>query len=158
MARSRDHCDTGDRPASSAGEGNRWRHLGQRGGSVHRVLRLENGSYTIEGLAALIAFFVLLVLVVQIAMLAVARTTVEASVDGAARRATFDPDAVAEIESHLRTEIEAAVPGADVVLVAVELTGHEIGVVASIRWRPPGPDLVPITMTVSRSRPVVVPP
>jgi hypothetical protein len=109
-------------------------------------------------LAALIAFFVLLVLVVQIAMLAVARTTVEASVDGAARRATFDPDAVAGIESHLRTEIEAAVPGADVVLVAVELTGDEIGVVASIRWRPPGPDLVPITMTVSRSRPVVIPP
>jgi hypothetical protein len=109
-------------------------------------------------LAALIAFFVLLVLVVQIAMLAVARTTVEASVDGAARRATVDPGAAIEIEERLRTEIGTAVPGADVLDVVVEQDGDEISVVASIRWRPPGPDVLPVRMTVSRSRPIVVPP
>lgn len=109
-------------------------------------------------MAALIAFFVLLVLVVQIAMLAVARTTVEASVDGAARRATIDPGASLEIEDRLRTEIATAVPGADVFDVVVEQNGDEIAVFASIRWRPPGPDLVPVRMTVSRTRPIVVPP
>lgn len=132
--------------------------MGQCLQPVRRLLRLETGSYTIEGLAALVAFFVLLVLVVQIAMLALARTTVEASVDGAARRATVNPGAAPEIEDRLRTEIETAVPGADVLGITVESSGDEVAVVASIRWRPPGPDLVPVRLTVSRSRPILVPP
>jgi hypothetical protein len=104
------------------------------------------------------AFFVLMLLVVQIGMLAVARTTVSAAIDGTARRAAMAPDRIPQLEDGLLEELRSSIPGIEVLAIGVERRRNVVTVAVDLRWRPPGPDLVPIVMTVERARMVVVPP
>jgi hypothetical protein len=103
-------------------------------------------------------FFILMLLIVQVGMLAVTRSTIETSVDAAARRAALAPERAPEIEARLRDEIDSLVQGAEIAELGVRISGAEVKVAVTLRWRPPGPDFIPINVRVSRMRSVVVPP
>lgn len=105
----------------------------------------------------MVVFFVVLVLVVQSGFLVVSRSLVGASVDAAVRRLATDPAAVA-IDERLAEEIAATVPGAVVESLESDRTDLVARVLVRYRWTPPGPDLVPITMTIERRQAVVVAP
>jgi len=103
-------------------------------------------------------FFILLVLVVQIGFGVASRSMVGASVDAAARRIAWGGDTLADEEDRLRTEVEAAVPGARLTSVDVDREDMTVTVLVEYEWLPPGPDLLPMTFAVARTRSVVVPP
>lgn len=103
-------------------------------------------------------FFVLLVLIVQISFLILARSAAATSLEAALRRAVvaeLDFDAV---QSGLERDVLAVVPGAED--VSVDVTGDEMSVEAAVtfRWVPPGPDLMPVTVSIKRSVARVVSP
>jgi hypothetical protein len=99
-----------------------------------------------------------MLLIVQLSMLAVARTTVSGLVDGAARRAAMDPATLDEIEASVAGQLRTAVAGIDVIDVDAAQDAARVTVSATYRWHAPGPDFIPIVMTVERSRMVAVPP
>ncbi|MGI9641899.1 MAG: hypothetical protein ACR2N9_03865 [Acidimicrobiia bacterium] len=103
-------------------------------------------------------FFLLLLVVVQLGFLVMSRSMVAASVDGAARRASVVGADVEAEQQRIRVEIERAIPGADVEIVEVAESAEEVSISVRYRWIPPGPDLVPVRLTVSASRTLVVPP
>ena len=105
----------------------------------------------------MVVFFVLLLLVVQSGFLVVSRSLVGASVDAAVRRLATDP-APAGIGERLVDEIAATVPGVVVESLESERTDLVARVTVRYRWTPPGPDLMPITMTIERRQAVVVTP
>ncbi|MEN8113628.1 MAG: hypothetical protein ABFS21_04520 [Actinomycetota bacterium] len=112
----------------------------------------------IESLAATAVVFLLIVIVTQVAFAVVARDTTEAAVSAAARRAGR-PGADLNVErARLTEELSRVVAGATDVTAVVESDGSRVSVRAGLRWMPPGPDLVPITIRASSSAPVVVPP
>lgn len=104
----------------------------------------------------MVVFFVLLLVIVQSGFLVVSRSLVGASVDAAVRRLAADPAAV--IEERLADEIVATVPGAIVESLESDWSDLVARVTVRYRWTPPGPDLVPITMTIERRHAVVVAP
>lgn len=103
-------------------------------------------------------FFTLLALIAQVAFLAVTRTTVAASVDGSVRRASIPSSDIGREIDRLDGELRRGVPGADVIARTIERAGGVVTVRVVFRWIPPGPDLVPLTMTIERSANVAVPP
>ena len=120
--------------------------------------RTDRGSTTIEGIVAMGVFFLLIALVVQLGFLVIARTAVGASLDAAARRsAVVDADPATQHQRILR-EIAAIAPGVDVVETTVVRTATFVTVTAVIDWTPPGPDLLPVRLSISRSHALVVPP
>lgn len=135
----------------------------QRRRPVRRLLRVaartgaQAGSTTVEGIAAMSIFFVLLALIVQIGFAVTARSMVAASVDGAARRAITSDDDRALLD-RLEAEVQRSVPGVEVADVSVERADNGVTVSVRYRWMPPGPDLLPIDVTVERYRKLVVPP
>lgn len=133
------------------------RHLGPT--SVRTGVRqIESGSTTIEGIVAMAVFFLLVAVVVQLGFLVIARTAVGASLDAAARRsAAVDTDTPAQRDRMLR-EITAVAPGIDVLETKVVRSSTEVTVTAVFDWTPPGPDLLPVRVSISRSHAVVVPP
>lgn len=135
----------------------------QRRRSVRRILRVaarteaQEGSTTVEGIAAMAVFFLLLAVIVQIGFAVTARSMVSASVDGAARRAATADDDGALI-GRLEAEVRRSVPGVEVADVSIERAEEGVTVSLRYQWRPPGPDLLPIEVTVERHRKLVVPP
>jgi Flp pilus assembly protein TadG len=124
-----------------------------------RVLLLrERGTIIIESLAAMAVFFMLLVIVVQLAFVLVAHQTLTAAVDAAARRAARPAADLAQIEDRLASELASVVPGAQTVEASVAATVGTVDVEASIVWAPPGPDLVPVTIRSRASVPRIIPP
>lgn len=103
-------------------------------------------------------FFLLLVIVVQLAFVVVAQATAGAAVDAAARRAARPAADLPQIERRLLTELGAVVPGAHSVEATVAIRDGTVEVEASIVWSPPGPDLVPVHIRSRASAPQVVPP
>jgi hypothetical protein len=103
-------------------------------------------------------FFLLLMLVVQIGFAVTARSMVAASVEAATRRLAWAPDnSVAEMD-RLTTEISATVPGADIVDTRIQADASNVTVEVRYRWLPPGPDLMPIEVVVTRTRTLAIPP
>ena len=102
-------------------------------------------------------FFLLLVVVVQIGFAVTARSMVAASVDGAARRAAVGGDD-AELVERLEAEVRRTVPGLELTSASVDRSDTTVTVEVRYRWLPPGPDLLPMDVTVARQRSVVVPP
>ena len=102
--------------------------------------------------------FLLLTLLAQAAFLVVARETASAAAEAAARAAARVGASTADQEATLLERISASVPGA--VDPRAEVRADEDWVVASVtfRWRPPGPDLLPVEVTVEATSPMVVPP
>lgn len=103
-------------------------------------------------------FFILLVLIVQIGFGVASRSMVGASVDATARRIAWGEGALTEEEARLRSEVEAAVPGARLTDVAVERGDVSVTVLVEYDWLPPGPDLLPLEFVVERTRAVAVAP
>jgi len=120
--------------------------------------RGDRGSTTIEGIVAMGVFFLLITLVVQLGFLVIARTAVGASLDAAARRsAAVDADPAIQRDRIVR-EIATIAPGVDVVETKVVRSTSLVTVTAVIEWSPPGPDLLPIRLSISRSHALAVPP
>ena len=125
---------------------------------IQRVLRLSDGSMTLEGIVAMGVFFLLIAVVVQLGFLVMARSAISASMEATAGRASLpDGDTRAE-ESRLGTEIHAGVPGIEVIATDVDRSAEEVTVRATFDWTPPGPDLIPVRFTLVRTHSSVVPP
>lgn len=113
---------------------------------------------TVEGLISTLVFFILLTVVVQVGFLVVARSAASAAVQGAIRSASVDVSDSTAIEERLARDVAATVPGAENAVVSVTTDGHTVLGVVEFDWVPPGPDLVPVRIVVTRNMPVVVPP
>jgi hypothetical protein len=132
--------------------------MGQRCGPIQRLLRLSEGSTTLEGIVAMGVFFLLIAVIVQLGFLVIARSAVSASMEAAARRAAVpDSDVFAE-ESRLGAEIRVVVPGIEILGTSIVRSTQDVTVRATFEWTPPGPDLIPIQFTLERSHATVVPP
>lgn len=103
-------------------------------------------------------FFLLIATIVQLGFLVIARSAVSASMEAAARRAALPNSDIPAEESRLNTEIQAVVPGIEIVDTSIEQMTQEVTVRATFEWTPPGPDLIPIQFTIERSHASVVPP
>lgn len=103
-------------------------------------------------------FFILLLLIVQVGFLLLARSMVGSSVDAAARRASWTPASTTHEEARLEAEISAAVPGVELTSVRLGRDSNVVTVRVAYRWAPPGPDLLPASFVVERTRLVSVPP
>jgi hypothetical protein len=103
-------------------------------------------------------FFLLLLLIVQIGFLMSARSMVMAAVDGSVRRLSWDAGGAATEKTRITEELMRAVPGIAVESVTIGSTATTVTMRVDVRWTPPGPDLVPITMQVSETRTRVLPP
>lgn len=102
--------------------------------------------------------FLLLTLIVQVAGAAVARNSAEAVVSAAARRASRPGALVEAEEARLTRDLAAALPGATGVAVDVRLQAQQAVATARFRWRPPGPDWLPLRIEVRASAPRMIPP
>ncbi len=112
----------------------------------------------VESLAATAVIFLLIVIVTQVAFVVVARDTAQTAVAAAARRAGRPGSDLGVEAARLEGELARIVPGASDVNAIVESDGDGVTARAAIRWLPPGPDLVPITIRAASTAPLVVPP
>ena len=112
----------------------------------------------VESLAATAVIFLLIVIVTQVAFVVVARDTAQTAVAAAARRAGRPGSDLGVEAVRLEGELARIVPGASSVAAFVESDGVAVTARAAIRWLPPGPDLIPITLHASSTAPIVVPP
>lgn len=118
----------------------------------------EGGSSTVEGLVAMLVFFVLLTLIVQIGFLVVARTSAGVALEAAVRQGSVAPGDLSLVRTRLGRDLAATIPGADAADIAVTTDGATVTGTVSFDWRPPGPDLLPIRISVTRQAPVAIPP
>ena len=106
----------------------------------------------------MVVFFILLILVVQVAFLVIARNAAATAVDASVRRLSLSAAKVDDESGRLVRGLQATIPGmrdVDVVLQRDELV---VSGSLSFEWQPPGPDLIPVSITVERQIPLVVPP
>jgi parvulin-like peptidyl-prolyl isomerase len=101
---------------------------------------------------------VLLTLIVQIGFLILARSAAATSVEASLRRAVVADLDIETVTSRLERDVTSVVPGAQVIDVEVTHDTQAVRAVVSFRWVPPGPDLVPVTVSIERSVARVVPP
>jgi len=97
-------------------------------------------------------------LIVQLGFLVLARNVAATSVEAALRRAVSADLSEEIVEDGLARDVRAIVPGANDVLVDVEIDATMVVAQVRFRWIPPGPDFVPMTMSIERSIVRVVPP
>jgi hypothetical protein len=102
-------------------------------------------------------FFLLLTIIVQVGFAVTARSMVAASIDGTARRAAAGGDE-GELLERLESEVRRTVPGLEVTSATIDRSDRAVTVEVRYRWLPPGPDLLPIEVTVSRERSLAIPP
>jgi hypothetical protein len=97
-------------------------------------------------------------LIVQLGFLVLARNIAATSVDAALRKAVASDMAEFVVRSGLERDVRAVVPGATE--ISVDVTSSQTAMIALVRfrWVPPGPDLVPVTVSIERSIARVVPP
>lgn len=119
--------------------------------------RRQRGSVTVEGLVGMLVFFVLLTLIVQIGFLVLARNAASIALDAAVRRSATSGELVEQGE-RLQRDIGATVPGAVGTQVSLDSDGRSVNGKVSFDWAPPGPNLLPVRITIRRAVPVVVPP
>jgi len=112
----------------------------------------------IESLVATAVVFLLIVIITQVAFVVVAQSTARTAVSAAARRAGRPGSASAVEQQRLAEELGSVVPGASDIVATVEYDEAGVAASAVIRWVPPGPDLIPITLRVTAHAPLVVPP
>jgi len=120
--------------------------------------RDERASYTIEGIVAIGIFFLLLALIVQISFLILARSAAATSIEASLRRAVVSDVDDVTMASRIERDVAAVVPGAQDVAVDVTRVEDAVTAVVTFRWVPPGPDFVPVTVSIERSFVRVVPP
>lgn len=103
-------------------------------------------------------FFLVVMLIVQMGFLVLARNVAATSVDAALRKAVAASMSEEAVQDGLERDVRAVVPGADEISVAVTSDVSAVTALVRFRWRPPGPDLVPVTVSIERSIAKVVPP
>ncbi len=103
-------------------------------------------------------FFILMMLIVQLGFLVLARNAASTSVDAALRRASVALSSNDQLRERLERDVDAVVPGVESLLITIESTETEVHAQVRFRWRPPGPDFVPVTVSIDRSVVRVVPP
>lgn len=118
----------------------------------------EAGSYTIEGIVAIGVFFLLVMLVVQLGFLVLARNAAATSVDAALRKAVTAGASDLTIQDGIERDVLAVVPGASGISVVVTSNVSSVRALLRFRWLPPGPDFVPVTVSIERVAVRVVPP
>ena len=106
----------------------------------------------------MVVFFILLMLVVQFAFLVVARNAAATAVDASVRRVAVTPGSLAEERDRLVRDVQATVPGTADLQVVLEQDGFTVHGSLSFDWQPPGPDLLPVSISVHRRAPIVIPP
>jgi hypothetical protein len=112
----------------------------------------------VESLVATAFVFVLIAMIVQVAFVVVARDAAQTAVTAAARRAGR-PGADLDAERiRLADDLARIVPGATDVTASVETGSATVTARASMRWAPPGPDLIPVTLRADAIAPLVIPP
>lgn len=112
----------------------------------------------LEEVAAMAATFLLLTVLVQVAMVMTARSAADAAVEASTRRASLPgTDLVAETE-RLEATITAIVPGAEAVTAEIRMQSRSVVGVASFRWRPPGPVLTRLTVSLRSEVPLAFEP
>ncbi len=97
-------------------------------------------------------------LIVQIGFLVLARNVAATSVDAALRRAVTANMSEEAIRDGLERDLGAIVPGAEEISVTITSDVSAVAALVRFRWLPPGPDLVPVTVSIERSIVKVVPP
>jgi hypothetical protein len=97
-------------------------------------------------------------LIVQLGFLVMARNIAATSVDAALRKAVASDMAETVVRSGLERDVRAVVPGATEISVEVTSSRTAMAALVRFRWVPPGPDLVPIIVSIERSIARVVPP
>jgi hypothetical protein len=113
---------------------------------------------TVEGLISMLVFFALLTIIVQVGFLVIARNAAAGAVQGAIREVSVDPGSLDVARERLRRDLAATVPGATDAVVSMTADASRVTGVVEFEWTPPGPDLLPVRIAVSRDMPVVVPP
>lgn len=111
----------------------------------------------LEGLTSMLVFFVVLTLIVQIGVLVVARGAAATALEGALRRAVVTGD-VSVAEQRLGRDLRATIPGTADAEISVTVDDEAMTGTVSFDWAPPGPNLVPIRISITRTAPLVVPP
>jgi hypothetical protein len=102
--------------------------------------------------------FLVLAVLAQAAFLLVARQTAEAAAEAAARAAARPGASPAAEADELFDQLVAAVPGAVDPSVEVSIEDELAVATVTFGWVPPGPDLVPVRITVVGRAPLVVSP
>jgi len=124
--------------------------MGCHCGADHEsVLSDDSGSGIVEGLVAIGLAFLMMVVLVQAAMLTIARTAADAATSQAARRGALLGTPPADIASDLNEMLLATVPGAVEAESDVAITGGVVTASSEVRWSPPGPDLFDLRITAS---------
>jgi len=106
----------------------------------------------------MLVFFVLLTLIVQIGFLVLARNAVAVGLEAAVRRGGVTGEDLGAARDRLSRDLSVMVPGSSDIEIDVRSDGRTVTGVVSFDWTPPGPDLVPIRVSVTRQASVVVPP
>jgi hypothetical protein len=106
----------------------------------------------------MVVFFILLILLVQVAFLAIARNAAATAVDASVRRVAMAPATLDDERVRLLRDVHATIPGTVGVQVELARDGVSVRGMLSFEWQPPGPYLFPVSITVERQTPVVVPP
>lgn len=102
--------------------------------------------------------FVFLLVVVQAGFLLVARHTASAAAAAAAREAARHEADLAIEQVELLRDVERTVPGAVEPHATITIEGDAASAVVTFGWRGPGPDLLPIRITVGATVPLGLPP
>lgn len=99
-----------------------------------------------------------MLIIVQLGFLVLARNAAAISVDAALRKTAATDGSAESLEVSLVRDVRALVPGATAVSVEASRTDRSMQAVLRFQWVPPGPDLVPVTVSIERSVVLVVPP
>lgn len=105
----------------------------------------------------MVVFFVLLLLIVQVAFLVAARSMAIGAIEASSRRVAAGAPTMAE-ERRVVRELEASVPGVHVRSVRVSADAEVAEVAVVVEWTPPGPDLMPVTFDLLSRRAAAVAP
>ncbi len=106
----------------------------------------------------MLIFFVLVTVIVQVGFLVVARNGAATALDAAVRGAALDVERAEETEARLERDIRATVPGVTNLAVSIEVDPSRVHGQVHFDWIPPGPDFIPVSVSVDRFAAVVVPP
>ncbi len=103
--------------------------------------------------------FLLLTLIAQLGMAAVARNAAETAAAAAARRAARPGTDLAAERAQLAAVLDATVPGAQGTITSQVHRNNTNGwATAKFRWNPPGPRWMTLTIRVLAEAPLMVPP
>lgn len=106
----------------------------------------------------MLVFFVLLTLIAQIGFLVIARNAASVALEGAVRQAGTQSSDLVVARDRLERNLHATVPGTQDAEIVMTSDGRIVTGTVSFDWVPPGPDLIPVTISVTREAPIVVPP